>query len=98
MNYSILLFAPYIQVKIQVFKTFPNDGPITADVSPDTKDLTFAVNQFGPKIFELTILPFIGSDLFHLFCDLTFRRNKMVFFLSDILFCFVFCRYRLSRS
>ena len=58
----------FMQVKIRVFKTFPTsaevtDGGVTADVFPETKDLVFQLNEFGPKILEMTIYPFLGTGL-----------------------------------
>lgn len=42
-----------------MFKIFPSPGVITEDIELRTSELTFQTGEFGPKICELGVLPFL---------------------------------------
>ena len=49
----------FTRVIIRVFMIFPSSGAITNDINPNRKELAFQVNEFGPKICEFSIWPFV---------------------------------------
>ena len=51
----------FVRVIIRVFMVFPSSGVITDDINPTRKELTFQVNEFGPKICEFSVWPFVHT-------------------------------------
>lgn len=51
----------FVQVNVRVFMVFPSHGSAVADINPTVKDLTFQSGEYGPKLCEFRVYPYLES-------------------------------------
>jgi hypothetical protein len=51
----------FVRVIIRVLMIFPSSGATANDINPDRIELSFQANEFGPKICEFSIWPFVAA-------------------------------------